>query len=138
MDESYSFPYTRVGNIVLCPWLQLEVTGPNGKAKTIRGIVDSGADISVLPFDYALILGYDLGALTEIPNVEGGSNCKIEAYQSPQHCTATVVEIPDHGFTLEPMFLKDTTKILWGQADFMAKFDVLFMKSQDRFDLYPN
>jgi hypothetical protein len=137
MDDTYSFEYTQVGSNNFCPWLLLNVIGPNGRSIPIRGIVDSGADVTAMPYAWAAHLGYDMSKLTLVP-VEPAAGSPVEAYRSTeQHCLATVEGIPDLSFRLDPFFVQKSNKFLWGQADFMATFDVLFMKSQNRFDLYP-
>jgi len=58
MPDPLVVPYRELGFGGARPYLFLHVTGLNGRDRVIPGLVDSGADSSVLPAGYAPILGY--------------------------------------------------------------------------------
>jgi hypothetical protein len=103
------------------PYLWVTVRGLNGREIEIQGLVDSGADKSVLPREYAPLLGYTEANLKteEIDQVEGVA--KGEDAQVP--CTAFVRGRPQPTFALRPLFV-DTLDALWGRGDLMRAYAV--------------
>ena len=102
------------------PYLWLVLTGPYGGEETlISGLVDTGADRSVLPIDYAQTLGYKIDDLApaEIGQVEGSAS----AWTAQKPCQAFVDGIPAITFEIEPLFVAGLNA-LWGRADLMMNF----------------
>lgn len=58
MSDPLVVPYSELGFGGARPYLFLQVTGLDGRGRTIPGLIDSGADNSVLPAGYAPIMGY--------------------------------------------------------------------------------
>lgn len=66
LSLAYSEPF---GFGIPRPYLVLHVTGPNGGAsRDVPGLVDSGADATSLPLEYALLMGYGLNDLDVVPD----------------------------------------------------------------------
>jgi hypothetical protein len=104
------------------PYLWLVLTGSyGGEELLISGLVDTGANRSVLPIDYAQTLGYKVDDLTpvEIGQVEGSAS----AWVAQKPCQAFVDGIPSVEFKTEPLFVAGLNA-LWGRADLMMNFTV--------------
>jgi hypothetical protein len=104
------------------PYLWLVLTGPyGGEEILISGLVDTGADRSVLPIDYAQTFGYKIDDLApaEIGQVEGSAS----AWTAQKPCQAFVDGIPAITFEIEPLFVAGLNA-LWGRADLMMTFDI--------------
>ena len=120
------------------PWLTLEIWGQAPGASTpvpIDGLIDSGADTSALPFDYAEELGYgqrDL-AWEPIRQVRG----RAPAWRALRPCCARVRGIPEIEFDLCPVFIEGSLGALWGRADFMTAYSFELEEREERFTLRP-
>ena len=104
------------------PYLWLALTGPyGGEEILISGLVDTGADRSVLPIDYAQTLGYKIDDLApaEIGQVEGSAS----AWTAQKPCQAFVDGIAAVKFAIEPLFVSGLNA-LWGRADLMMNFTI--------------
>jgi hypothetical protein len=114
------------------PYLWLDVQGPNKQRERIRGIVDSGADNSVLPDEYIRVFGYTPETLSpcNIQQVEGS----CEGHRALVPCTATIVKAEAVEFELQPLFMS-TDIPLWGRHDFLAVFHLVVEQRHERFDL---
>jgi hypothetical protein len=87
----------------------------------ISGLVDTGADRSVLPIDYAEELGYTVDDLApvEVGQVEGSAS----AWFAQKTCGAIVDGIPEIEFEITPLFVA-SLNALWSRADLMMTFTV--------------
>jgi hypothetical protein len=87
----------------------------------ISGLVDTGADRSVLPIDYAEELGYTVDDLKpmDVSQVEGTAS----AWVAKKPCEAFVDGLPDIKFKIEPLFVAGLNA-LWGRADLMMTFTI--------------
>ena len=56
---TYTLPYRDVLGHGHRPYLALQITGVNGRSGAVWGLVDSGADSSCLPLDFARLMDYD-------------------------------------------------------------------------------
>lgn len=117
-----SAPYRAGPDGQLRPYLLLTLIGlePDQEVE-ILGLVDTGADRSVLPIDYAEELGYtvdDLAAV-DVSQVEGTAS----AWVAKRPCEAFVDGLPDIKFKIEPLFVA-SLNALWGRADLMMAFTV--------------
>lgn len=76
----------------------------------ISGLVDTGADRSVLPIDYAEELGYTVDDLApvEVGQVEGSAS----AWMAQKPCGAIVDGIPELEFEITPLFVA-SLNALW-------------------------
>lgn len=116
------------------PYLVLHVTGIKGRSGlVIPGLLDSGADSTVLPAGYAPLMGYtgeDL--VTEQGTQVAGSVTLRTAVQPSQ---AYIPEMPHVVFDIKPRFVQGCQNALWGRADLMQCFDVTIMDRQQQFSL---
>ena len=136
MGQPFAIPYrTFVDGDLPRPYLVMEVTGLNGTSMRIYGIVDSGADQTSLPFEYASIFGYDETTLSQrqFRQVEGTGT----SYVATTPCTAVVMEIPGTTVSLSPQFIKGSQIVLWGRLDFMRSFHVTVRESEQIFVIEP-
>lgn len=114
------------------PYLALDVTGINSNHGPIVGLIDSGADTTLLPVGYAPLMGYGQGSLR--PTTIGTAGAPAQGFQATQPCTAEVIGIPGVAITLLPVFLASNTP-LWGRRDFMLAFRVLVDEAGQKFEL---
>lgn len=124
MERSGSFtaPYRPGPDGQLRPYLLLTLRGlKTGGEVVISGLVDTGADRSVLPVDYAAELGYTVEDLApvEVGQVEGSAS----AWLAQKPCKAFVDGIPEIEFEIAPLFIAGLN-VLWGRADLMMSFTV--------------
>ena len=104
------------------PYLWLTLKGLRGGPEVpIVGLVDTGADKSVLPIDYAQLLGYKVEDLSpvEVGQVEGSAS----AWDAQRPCEAFVNGVPAVKFQIQPLFVA-TLDALWGRADLMMTYVV--------------
>lgn len=120
-------PYTHA-----TPVLRLVLTGPGG-ARGIAGVVDSGADRTLLPKRLAADLGVSSEDLEPTPEGSGGAGgAWFPTWVIPYAIKAQVVvqfpaprDVEPWGptFDLTPEFAADTVP-LFGRADFFEAFTV--------------
>jgi hypothetical protein len=118
------------------PYLLLTLTGVKPAAEIeILGLVDTGADRSVLPIDYAAELGYTVDELAavEVGQVEGSAS----AWLAQRPCKASVDGIPEVEFEIAPLFVA-SLNILWGRADLMMSFTIGVSEKDKQLTLQPN
>ncbi|MFY9489124.1 MAG: hypothetical protein WAP35_10595 [Solirubrobacterales bacterium] len=107
-----------------------------GPALLVGGIVDSGADMTLLPKDLAYAIGLTDADLTQTKDGAGGAgDTHFDTWVAAQPLGARVFADTGDGqdvwgpkIELEPQFAEDTTP-LYGRADFFSFFEVTF--SQD-------
>lgn len=130
MSESITVDYKSLPDQVLRPYLIVDVTGPNGIAKRIFGIVDSGADNSCFPSALIAEFGYDRSDLIEEPMTQAGGT--TVCWKAKTACTAVVPDFPSVPFSITPTFLEGSF-VLWGRNDLMNTFDIQILQSQHKF-----
>jgi hypothetical protein len=130
--RSETLQFKRGSDDIARPYLWVVVEGLNGRKIEIQGLIDSGADKSVLPREYASLLGYSEGDLEpeEIDQVEGSAHGKDA--QTP--CSAYVRGDPKTIFPLEPLFV-NTLDALWGRGDVMRAYVVSISERDGQFRL---
>jgi hypothetical protein len=101
----------------------------------ISGLVDTGADRSVLPIDYAEELGYTVDDLApvEVGQVEGSAS----AWLAKKPCKAFVDGIPATEFEIAPLFVA-SLNVLWGRADLMMNFTISVSEKDQELTLQSN
>jgi hypothetical protein len=115
------------------PFLVLHVMGINGHSGVIPGLIDSGADNTVLPAGYAPLMGYT-GA--DLDTVQGGQVAgSVTLRNATKPSKAFVPEIPSLVFEINPCFVHGCQVALWGRADLMQQFDVTIMERKKQFSL---
>ena len=103
------------------PYLWLEVTGPTGPSRSIRGLLDTGADTSSLPAQYAALLGHNPA------QVVVGQGRQISgtfpSWTWPAPLSAYVTGRPDYVFELNPTFVPGSLNAVWGRSDFLRLWE---------------
>lgn len=115
------------------PYLVLHVTGINGRSGVIPGLIDTGADNTVLPSGYAPLMGYTGADLVTVQGTQVGGSVTLRNAIKPSE--AYVPEIDDLVFPLKPCFVQGCQNALWGRADLMQHFDITIMQRTQRFSL---
>ena len=118
------------------PYLFLHVTGPDGRGRMIPGLIDSGADSTVLPAGYAPLLGYSRVDLAFEQGTQVGGSLSLRRATKPSE--AYVPEFSNLVFELAPFFVEGCQHALWGRADLMWHFDVTIMERHQQFLLNPS
>ncbi|HEV2944374.1 MAG TPA: hypothetical protein VGX26_04600 [Solirubrobacteraceae bacterium] len=115
------------------PFLILNVTGPGGAKGPIAGLIDTGADGTVLPAGYAPLMGY---SPADIAAQQGaGVGGSVTMHQATKPSKAVIPEIPDFEFEINPCFVEGCQIALWGRKDLMQHFDVKIMERKKQFAL---
>lgn len=134
-SESVVAPYKIGPDGQWRPYLLLTVFGLKPDCQVmISGLVDTGADRSVLPVDYAEELGYTVAdlAAVEVGQVDGSAS----AWLAQKPCKASVDGIPDLEFEIAPLFVAGLN-VLWGRADLMMNFTVSVSEKRKELTLQP-
>lgn len=133
---SFTAPYRPGPDGQLRPYLLLTLVGVKPDREiVISGLVDTGADRSVLPIDYAEELGYTVDDLApvEVGQVEGSAS----AWLAKKPCKAFVDGIPEIEFEIAPLFVA-SLNVLWGRADLMMNFTISVSEKDKELALQPN
>jgi len=117
----------------LRPYLLLHVVGPSGASGDLWGIVDSGADSTCLPLDFAPLMGYGPGDLEQQPFQQAGGTATC--YIAKQSSVAWVVGLDDRPFNVQPTFIDGASSVLWGRQDFFMQFGITFDEANQHFSL---
>lgn len=125
--------YRDLGLGELRPFLVLTVTGPTGVKGPIAGLIDSGADGTVLPAGYASLMGYSAADLVAEQGTQVGGS--VTMWQATKPSRALVPEMADIVFDLHPCFVHGCQTALWGRKDLMNHFDVAIMERRKQFSL---
>ena len=134
MGPTFSIPYKSLAGGPARPYLVMVVTGINGQSGPVLGIVDSGADTSSFPYEYATLLGYTGATLKDEDFIQAGGVGK--AYRATQTSTAVVQGLEGGPSVLmTPSFIRGGQWVLWGRTDFMRVFNVGFFESQQVFTI---
>lgn len=98
---------------------------------TILGLIDTGADTSILPFGYASLLGYTVGSLkaSQAQQVQGVA----DVHQATESSMAWIAGAPQITFTTLPIFIPGALNALWGRRDFLQTFPVAFFEARKEF-----
>jgi hypothetical protein len=136
MRRAERFGYTEadatLGEASLLPQLPI-ILQHGDRSATVSGLLDTGATVSVLPYD----LGVELGAVWEeqtIPLRLTGNRARYEA-------RALIVSAVVGRFA--PVRLAfawsraDSVPLILGQVNFFLEFDVCFYRSRRTFELRP-
>jgi len=100
-----TLPYRALfGDPIERPYLRLWLTGINGAAGDVWGIVDSGADTTSLPVDFASLMGYDGTTPTRKDGLGAGGTIDTWIAQEPSR--AWVVGWEQVVFEIWPTFIE--------------------------------
>lgn len=137
MADPLYFNYLAVsdtaGKSALRPMLPL-VLSYRGQAREAMALLDSGADVNVLPY----LLGVDLGAEWTEQSTTIALSGNLANYEARGIVlVATVGEFPP----VQLVFAwtkTDRIPLILGQNNFFQEFDIGFFRSQGAFQIYPN
>jgi hypothetical protein len=116
------------------PYLVLTVTGPDGsKRGPIAGLIDTGADGTVLPSGYAPLMGYTVADIVAEQGTQVGGS--VTMWRATRPSQAYIPELPDVVFAFNPCFVQGCQIPLWGRSDLMQHFDVTIMERHKQFSL---
>ena len=113
------------------PLLELELMGPE-RSVTVLGLVDSGADMSLINIRYAQALGIVLDGLP-IKDFIGISDVRV-----PTYFTEVPIKVKYFNDILYlPVAFADSPRIdiLLGQEEFFEAYRIRFEKDHDVFEL---
>lgn len=114
------------------PYLDLLLGRETPPQRPVQGLLDTGADVSCLPSEYAAILG-----LTP-QDLEHQATARHEQPLVDQSIPPIFAQLPgdrERTFELRPIFLPDTPQILWGR-DLMQFYTVSFAEREQQFTLF--
>jgi hypothetical protein len=98
------------------------------------GLIDSGADTTMMNLEYARVLGIDLTKATK-KDFLGIGGTRVNCYLSS---VGMKLKYTDHTFTTVVAFTESpSVDILLGQEDFFECFRIKFEKDRDIFELSP-
>lgn len=136
MSSVERFPYlpatNRLGEIVLRPRLPL-ILSHQSISRPVVGLLDTGADVNVLPYN----IGLELGAVWSEQKQVFGLSGNLATYEA--RGIVLTANIGD----LTPVRLAfawsraETVPVLLGQMNFFVAFDVCFFRSEATFDIRP-
>ena len=131
------FPYLPVssarGDAALMPFLPLELRFKDHEPVQVRGLLDSGATVNVLPYGLGLRLGAVWEAQTTVVKLTGN----LAAHEA--------MAMLLHGRVAEfaPVTLvfawsrSESVPLLLGQVNFFEAFDVCFHRARRHFEIEP-
>lgn len=116
----------------LAPIVPINLTR-GGVSIGVNALVDSGADVSILPYSVGVRFGIDWHSLT-LPCSVGGSAGGIPGKM-------LVVDAVLHTFPAVKLVFawvqSDSVPVLLGQTNFFLEFDVCFFRSRGEFQIQP-
>jgi hypothetical protein len=118
------------------PILEVDVLGLSGVTYRYIGLVDSGSDGTMFPYEYAAALGYDDDHLRQVSFNQVSGECTV--FEGTAPCTGIVVGVPQVAVDINPHFVTDSKFIAWGRADFMSRFLTSFDEPRQRFMIDPH
>jgi hypothetical protein len=111
----------------------------------LAGVIDSGAEVTVLPGDLAPLLRYAEADLVRrvIHDIDGQER---ESWDAKTPCRAFVPDAPQlassrrYGpvFELLPCFSPGANSPVWGRRDFLRHFDLTLMERRQQFSITPS
>ena len=116
----------------LAPFLPIELKR-NGVSLQVEALVDSGSDLSILPFSMGKLFGVDWDSLNVPGSVKGSAG----------HVAGKIMVLSGHVKPFAPVDLlflwvqTDGFPLIFGQANFFLEFDVCFFRSQAQFQVQP-
>jgi hypothetical protein len=131
------FPYLAVtaagGDAALMPILPLELRFKDGEPVLVRGLLDSGATVNVMPYS----LGVRLGAVWDAQT----TRVTLTGNLATQEARAFLVEARVAEFGPVPLVFAwtraDDVPLLLGQVNFFEAFDVCFHRARRQFEVEP-
>jgi hypothetical protein len=134
MNSRPQFPYVAVhnsqGEIALRPLLPLTLQYYS-HSRAVSGLLDTGADVNVLPYG----LGLELGAVWDEQQIAIQLSGNLANYEARGLILiASVAQFPP--VKLAFAWTKaETVPLILGQVNFMLEFDVCFFRSRSIFEI---
>lgn len=137
MAKSQRFPYqyafSAYGRIISRPILPVTLIGKDGLTTEVSGLIDSGADINILPYRLGVELGFIWDEQPELESISGnlarfsGRGCIVNAKVGD-------FEIVRLAFA---WLRTNDVSVIFGQVNFFQQFDICFFQTQSAFELRP-
>ena len=132
-----SFPFlpasSTPGDAALMPFLPLALRFKDGEPVQVRGLLDSGATVNVLPYGLGLRLGVVWEAQTTLVKLTGN----LAAHEA----RAVMLQGRIADFAPVPLVFawsrSESVPLLLGQVNFFEAFDVCFHRARRRFEIEP-
>ncbi|MEI6304753.1 MAG: retropepsin-like aspartic protease [Candidatus Taylorbacteria bacterium] len=122
------------GKLTKRPLVELELVG-NGQTIHALGLIDSGADTTMMNLEYARVLGIDLAKANK-KEFLGIGGTRVSCFLSS---VSMKLVNTDHTFISTVAFTDSpSVDILLGQEDFFECFRIKFEKDHDVFELSPS
>lgn len=115
------------------PYLWLEISGANHTREYVRGLLDSAADVSLLPAQYAKLLGYEDRDLEALTVASPSGEIRVRRARDPLY--ARVPGERERDVPLRPLFADRLGEGRWGR-DFMRYYPVTFTERDRQFSLF--
>lgn len=112
VEVAYSDPYSEGEPR---PYLLLHVRALAGPGGNIWGLLDTGADVTCLPFAYAALIGYQANQLES--TMSGSASGPMSTWSPLEPVQAELVGGTGRGFELWPSFAEGLDVPLWGRRD---------------------
>jgi hypothetical protein len=133
MSQSLAFPYLSAPlSRSPRPWLPVRLLG-DPKAFDEFGLVDSAADVSILPFALGHRLGLKWSSAIPVPSI-GGALQSTPAREAS--LDAIIANWPPIRLIFAPL-QRDAVPLILGQTNFFQEFDVCFFGSKQEFQVQP-
>jgi hypothetical protein len=120
------------GSLALMPFLPILLSHKDQKIQTY-GMLDTGAQVNVMPFS----VGLNLGAVWENQTVSMQLGGNLAATEARGLLVDVIVEGCPSVTLAFAWSRNDNVPLLLGQTNFFAEFDVLFSRSSLFFDVSP-
>ncbi len=121
------------GKIVKRPILELELVGKSGTKTNAVGLVDSGADTTMLNIQYADFLGAKIDS-KKTRNILGVGNGTVPVYVST--FKFKIKQMGDREIEVPAWYVdSNNVDILLGQEAFFEMFRIKFEKDHDTFEV---
>jgi hypothetical protein len=137
MADRQQYPYVSVQNLrgeaALRPMLPMTLQYQDQK-REVSGLLDTGADVNVLPYQ----LGLELGAVWEDQRTAIQLSGNLAHYGARGLIlTATVAQFQERPLAFAWTRAENVPLIL-GQVNFFIEFDVCFFRAQNMFEVNPS
>ncbi len=129
--KSRVFPYQKVARLSVFPMLPLQLQAKNKTVNEIA-LLDSGAAMSVMPFELGVRLGLDWDT-----SLKGSGLGNLVKPEDSRLVFLDVLIDPFKPFKNVFVWINtDDVRFVVGQANFLAHFDVLLCARKQEFTLY--
>lgn len=129
--NSKSFPYQKVTRFVAFPMLPVKLQSKNQTLDEVA-LIDSGAEMSILPYD----MGLSLSLNWEKAQMGTGLAGRVK----PEDSRFVFIDLSVESFKpFKNIFLwvkMNNMRLIVGQANFLAHFDVLLSARKQEFTLH--